>query len=92
MYYIAGELRIGKIVTNPFSESGGDMKQWHHVNCIFETFKRARATTKKIEDPVDDIEGWENLEEDDQKKIRALIDGELSWHMHSKFVEKYKSA
>lgn len=69
-----GELRIGKIVTNPFSESGGDMKQWHHVNCIFETFKRARATTKKIEDPVDDIEGWENLEEDDQKKIRALID------------------
>ncbi|XP_042220055.1 DNA ligase 3-like isoform X2 [Homarus americanus] len=69
-----GALRIGKIVPNPFSESAGEMKQWHHVDCIFEIFKRARATTKKIEDPVEDIEGWENLEDDDQKKIRALVD------------------
>ncbi|KAK8754289.1 hypothetical protein OTU49_015415, partial [Cherax quadricarinatus] len=69
-----GVLRIGKIVPNPFSESGGEMKQWHHVDCIFDMFKRARATTKKIEDPVEDIDGWENLEEEDKKKIRALID------------------
>lgn len=69
-----GALRIGKIVPNPFSESGGEMKQWHHVDCIFDMFKRARATTKKIEDPVEDIEGWEIVEEDDRKKIRLLID------------------
>ncbi|XP_045603915.2 DNA ligase 3 [Procambarus clarkii] len=69
-----GIIRIGKIVPNPFSESGGEMKQWYHVDCLFDMFKRARATTKKIEDPVEDIEGWETLEDDDQKKIRALID------------------
>lgn len=51
------------------------MKQWYHTDCMFETFKRARATTKKIEDPVDDLEGWEDLEDDDKKKIRDLIDG-----------------
>lgn len=31
--------RIAKIVANPFSEDGGDMKQWYHINCIFETFQ-----------------------------------------------------
>ncbi|KAK7072126.1 DNA ligase 3, partial [Halocaridina rubra] len=68
-----GQLRIGKIVPNPFSESGGDMKAWHHVDCLFETFKRARATTKKLEDPIDDLEGWEDLEVEDKNKIQDLI-------------------
>ncbi|XP_068246196.1 DNA ligase 3 [Palaemon carinicauda] len=69
-----GQLRIGKIASNPFSESGGDMKLWHHLECIFETFKRARATTKKIDDPYDDIDGFADLESDDKKKINELID------------------
>lgn len=75
IFLFIGALRIGKIVPNPFSESAGEMKQWHHVDCIFDVFKRARATTKKIEDPIEDIDGWEEVEDDDKKKIRALIDG-----------------
>ncbi|KAK3880469.1 hypothetical protein Pcinc_015071 [Petrolisthes cinctipes] len=69
-----GVIRIGKLVSNHFSDSGGMMKQWYHVDCLFETFKRARATTKKIDDPVDDIEGWGDLENDDQSKIQKLVD------------------
>merc|ERR1739838_285146 len=49
------------------------MKQWHHAECIFELFKKARATTKIIEDPLDDLEGWENIEEDQKKRITELI-------------------
>uniref|UniRef100_A0A0K8RMA1 Putative atp-dependent dna ligase iii n=1 Tax=Ixodes ricinus TaxID=34613 RepID=A0A0K8RMA1_IXORI len=44
-------LRIAKIVPNPFSDSGGDMKQWFHVDCIFEQLSRARATTKRSKKP-----------------------------------------
>ena len=51
------------------------MKQWYHVECVFETFKKARATTKVIEDPQDDLEGWETIEDDDKKRIQKLIDG-----------------
>lgn len=63
------------MVPNHFSDSGGMMKQWYHVDCLFETFKRARATTKKIDDPDEDIEGWGDLEDDDKNKIQKLIDG-----------------
>lgn len=69
-----GLLRLGKIVPNPFSDGGGDMKQWFHLPCMFETFVRARATTKKIEDPSD-LEGWEELEKEDQDKILQHIAG-----------------
>ena len=44
-----GELRIAKLVPNIFSDDGGDMKQYHHPICLFESFKKARATTKVIE-------------------------------------------
>ncbi|XP_022799569.1 DNA ligase 3-like isoform X2 [Stylophora pistillata] len=64
--------RIGKLVSNPFSEDGGMMKQWYHVSCIFDTLSRARATTKKIES-TDDLGGFENLKDDDQSKILSLI-------------------
>ncbi|WAR14439.1 DNLI3-like protein [Mya arenaria] len=67
-----GALRIAKLVSNPFSEDAGDMKQWFHPPCIFETFVRARATTKKIEDP-DDVEGFSDLQQDDKDKILGLI-------------------
>ncbi|GFO42469.1 DNA ligase [Plakobranchus ocellatus] len=68
-----GSLRIGKVTPNPFSDDGGDMKQWFHPSCIFETFVRARATTKKIEDP-DDVEGFEDLTPEDKEVIKDLID------------------
>nr|XP_033777678.1 DNA ligase 3 isoform X1 [Geotrypetes seraphini]XP_033777679.1 DNA ligase 3 isoform X1 [Geotrypetes seraphini] len=67
-----GMVRIGKIVANPFSESGGDMKEWYHVKCIFEKLERARATTKKIED-ITDLEGWEELQDPEKDLIKQHI-------------------
>uniref|UniRef100_A0A3Q0S3V9 DNA ligase n=1 Tax=Amphilophus citrinellus TaxID=61819 RepID=A0A3Q0S3V9_AMPCI len=72
-----GIVRIGKIVPNPFSESAGEMKEWYHVKCIFEKLERARATTKKIED-ITDLEGWEELEDDDKDLINKHISGTRS--------------
>jgi hypothetical protein len=43
-----GAVRIAKVTANPFNDEG-DMKLYHHPACIFETFKKARATTKIIE-------------------------------------------
>lgn len=71
-----GGLRIGKVVSNPFSDEGGDMKQWYHPQCMFETLKRARATTKKIEEP-DDLEGFTEIEQSDKDLINKLIKGEV---------------
>ncbi|CAL8268355.1 unnamed protein product [Merluccius merluccius] len=67
-----GVVRIGKVVPNPFSESAGDMKEWHHVKCIFEKLEKARATTKKIED-ITDLEGWEELEDEDKETINKHV-------------------
>uniref|UniRef100_A0A3P9JFF5 DNA ligase n=1 Tax=Oryzias latipes TaxID=8090 RepID=A0A3P9JFF5_ORYLA len=67
-----GIVRIGKIVPNPFSESAGEMKEWYHVKCIFEKLERARATTKKIED-ITDLEGWEELQDEDKELINKHV-------------------
>ncbi|TSP36102.1 DNA ligase 3 [Bagarius yarrelli] len=69
---VKGVVRIGKIVPNPFSESAGEMKEWYHVRCIFEKLERARATTKKIED-ITDLEGWEELQDEDKELINKLV-------------------
>ena len=39
---------MGKTGVNPFAP--GFMKTWHHLTCLFNTFRKARATTKKIDD------------------------------------------
>ncbi|KAL5490807.1 hypothetical protein EMCRGX_G015992 [Ephydatia muelleri] len=67
-----GVARIGKVAPNPFSDDGGDMKVWYHVKCMFETFKRARATTKKIESPAD-LEGFAELADTEKEEIKQLI-------------------
>ncbi|XP_053187883.1 DNA ligase 3 [Scomber japonicus] len=67
-----GVVRIGKVVPNPFSESAGEMKEWYHVKCIFEKLERARATTKKIED-ITDLEGWEELQDEDKELINKQV-------------------
>ncbi|XP_056140714.1 DNA ligase 3 isoform X2 [Lampris incognitus] len=67
-----GIMRIGKIVPNPFSESAGEMKEWYHVKCMFEKLERARATTKKIED-ITELEGWEELQDDDKELISKHV-------------------
>ncbi|NXQ27383.1 DNLI3 ligase, partial [Alaudala cheleensis] len=69
---VKGMVRIGKIVPNPFTESGGDMKEWYHVKCIFEKLDKARATTKKIED-ITDLEGWEELQDEEKETINKHI-------------------
>lgn len=68
-----GTLRLGKVAANPFS-SGDTMKLWYHTDCLFESFKRARATTKKIEDPEEDLENWADVEDEDRKKILGLVE------------------
>lgn len=65
-------LRIGKVVANPFSDDGGDMKLWYHPNCIFETFLRARATTKIIEE-AEDLEGFADLKKEDKDLVNNII-------------------
>ncbi|XP_015263477.1 PREDICTED: DNA ligase 3 isoform X1 [Gekko japonicus] len=69
---LKGMVRIGKVVPNPFTESGGDMKEWYHVKCIFEKLEKARATTKKIED-LTDLEGWEELQDGEKEMINQHI-------------------
>ncbi len=64
-------IRLAKIVPNPFGDDG-DMKQYYHVECLFETFTRARANTKVIE-TADDIEEFEALKKADKDLINDLI-------------------
>ncbi|XP_076168075.1 DNA ligase 3 [Ptiloglossa arizonensis] len=65
-------VRIAKLVTSPFSE--GKMKAWHHPTCLFEVFAKQRATTKRIDDPVEDIDGWNDLPDDDRNTILQKIE------------------
>lgn len=67
---LKSEVRLGKLGWNPFG--GGKMKQWYHIDCMFEVFQKQRATTKRIEGP-DDIDGWDTIPDDDQKVILDKI-------------------
>ena len=70
-------VRIAKLVANPFAD--GKMKSWHHLTCLFEVFGRQRATTKRIEDPQQDISGWPELcDEDKQAVVQKLKEFEDS--------------
>ncbi|XP_011168982.2 DNA ligase 3 [Solenopsis invicta] len=62
------EIRIGKYVASFFSD-GKLMPAWHHVTCMFEAFAKQRASTKRIDDPAEDVKGWEQLSDDDKKII-----------------------
>ncbi|VDL79717.1 unnamed protein product [Nippostrongylus brasiliensis] len=77
-----GEIRLAKITPNPFVQNAEgpppDMKMYFHPNCLFEMFFKARATTKVIEG-TDDIEGWDDLKDEDKESITKLID-ELTEH------------
>ncbi|XP_077970657.1 DNA ligase 3-like isoform X1 [Styela clava] len=67
-----GVARIAKVTPNFFNDGDGEMKMYHHINCMFEVFSRARATTKKIEDPSD-LEGFADMEDDEKNQIKKLI-------------------
>ena len=69
-----GSVRLAKLVPNFFGSSDdGDMKQFYHIDCLFDTFKRAKATTKIIEE-TDDIENFSSANEKDKKKIIEAIE------------------
>ena len=69
-----GELRVAKVVPNFFHDGEGEMKQYHHPACLFETFIRARAGTKIIEE-ADDIQGFTDLKQEDKDLLNQLIKG-----------------
>ena len=69
-----GDLRLAKVVKNPFTDDDKDMKHYHHPKCLFETFIRAKCTTRIIEE-VDDIEEFSSLKDEDQDMINTLIIG-----------------
>ncbi|CAF0902160.1 unnamed protein product [Rotaria sp. Silwood1] len=66
-----GEIRIAKLTPSPFSE-GDMMKIYHHVQCMFDTFLHARATTKIIESSTD-LDGWLNISPLDREIILEQI-------------------
>lgn len=65
-------VRLAKIMKNPFGD--GTMKSWHHVNCLFEVFAKQRATTKRIDDPEEDISGWNELDEEDRNIVLEKLE------------------
>lgn len=52
------------------------MKQYFHPSCLFETFQRARSTTKVIES-AEDVEGWAELEQEDKDMLLEKIEGKV---------------
>ncbi|XP_071946182.1 DNA ligase 3-like isoform X2 [Antedon mediterranea] len=80
--------RIAKLVPNPFSDDGSDMKQYHHINCIFESFLKARANTKKIECTTD-LEGYSDMEDQEKDIIKKHIE-ELCIKLSAKSPGKKK--
>ena len=60
-----GQLRIARLVPNK--------RMWNHVDCIFKSFRRARASTVNITDPEVDIEGWNDITEQDKALITEKV-------------------
>ena len=73
-----GELRLAKVVPNFFHEGDGEMKQYHHAECLFETFARARGTTRIIEE-LDDLQGFGELEQTDKDRVTRLLQGTVTF-------------
>jgi hypothetical protein len=67
-----GELRVGRMYPSERFDEGGTATEWFHPACMFETFKRARAATRKIEDESD-IGGFALLDDADKVVMRDLL-------------------
>lgn len=57
--------RIAKVV--PATQFDGYMPVWHHASCMFKMRGKINS--------LDDVEGLDNLRWEDQKKLRAYIEG-----------------
>ncbi|XP_046390611.1 DNA ligase 3 [Ischnura elegans] len=64
-------LRLAKIVPSPFG--GGLMKNWFHPKCFFDSYQKARATTRRLKCPEEELEGWDELDDEYKEEIIALI-------------------
>lgn len=53
--------------------SSGLMKHWYHIDCLLDSFKTQRATTKTIE-TIDDISGWETIGDLDKDLIMEKLE------------------
>lgn len=53
--------------------SSGLMKHWYHIDCLLDSFKTQRATTKSIE-TIDDISGWETIGDLDKDLIMEKLE------------------
>jgi hypothetical protein len=59
-------------------ETGGNIViMWFHARCIFNTFLRARKSTRNILSELD-IEGFDQLLHEDKEMLRKIIDGNES--------------
>ena len=67
-----GEIRIGKMVENNYSDEVMKMPQWHKVGPFFEMMSKMRKSTKKPE-TIQDFGGYEALSEADQEMIKAKL-------------------
>ncbi|CAC5407617.1 LIG3 [Mytilus coruscus] len=61
-----GDLRVGKVVTNPLSKGVGDMKLWYHPRCMVEKFKLTTTMIQKME-------GFGDLEQEDKDNLNRMI-------------------
>ncbi|XP_046850595.1 DNA ligase 3-like isoform X2 [Xenia sp. Carnegie-2017] len=82
-------LRVGRLVANHFSNDGGMMKEWYHTKCMFDKLSRARSTTERIE-TTQDLEGFDILENSDQKLIEKYITELAESKKHSPKSKKKK--
>lgn len=68
-----GTVRLAKLVPDFFGGGDEDMKQFYHIDCLFDSFKRARATTKIIES-TDEIQNFSSANKEHQQQIKELIE------------------
>jgi DNA ligase-3 len=74
IHIIKGDIRMAKIVPNFYHGNDGETNMYYHVECIFESFKRARTITKII-DSSDDVQGFAAASDAVKTTIINLIKG-----------------
>ena len=71
--FAKGDVRLAKLVPNFFGgEDDSELKQYHHIECLFDSFKRAKPKTRVIE-ASDDIQDFSAAKDHDKSKILEAI-------------------
>eukprot|EP00043_Microstomoeca_roanoka_P027821 m.16112 g.16112 ORF g.16112 m.16112 type:complete len:130 (+) comp8007_c0_seq1:335-724(+) len=66
------ELRIKEIYQGAVSGYGRSTSHWYHLPCFFQHQLHPRHTTKKLQD-VSELDGYEELDDEDKKTIEDAI-------------------